>query len=156
MTTLRITRALCLLALGLAVTTGCKKGSTTTPDDASPGGDAAGSSSDDGDGGGGGYDGPTEEILTVDSFEETMQGKQNEVADCFAQAKEAKPDLAGKLALDITVAGDGSVKSVKFDEGSTIQEASITACVEEKAKGWKFPKTRDGNDMTLPYALNLQ
>lgn len=153
--TTRITRALCLLALGLAVTTGCKKDSTTTPDGDSPGGAVAGGS-DDGDGGGGGYDGPREEVLTVDSFEETMQGKQGEVADCFAQAKEAKPDLAGKLALDITVGGDGSVSSVKFDEGSSITEASITACVEEKAKGWRFPKTRDGDEMTLPYSLNLQ
>ena len=148
-----LTLALCLIALAPA---GCKKGSTTTPDGDSPGGDAAADANDRaGDGNDGGYDGPREDVLTVDSFEETMQSKQGDVADCFAQAKESKPDLAGKLALDVTVAGDGSVSSVKFDEGSSIKEASITTCIEGKAKGWKFPKTRDGSEMTLPYALNL-
>lgn len=147
-----LTLALCLIALGLT-TAGCKKGSSTTPEGDSPGGDQAADQNDAA--GGGGYDGPSEEVLTVDSFEETMQTKQGDVADCFAAAKEAKPDLKGKLALDITVGGDGSVSSVKFDEASTIKEASITACVEEKARGWKFPKTSDGKEMTLPYALNL-
>jgi hypothetical protein len=102
-----LTLAFCLIALGLAGA-GCKKASTTTPDGDSPGGDAAADASDGGGGGGGGYDGPQEDVLTVDSFEETMQNKQGDVADCFAQAKESKPDLAGKLALDVTVAGDGS------------------------------------------------
>lgn len=130
------TLALCLVTLALAPA--CKKSGTTAPD-----GEA------------GGYDGPSEEILTVDAFEEAMQRNQSDVADCFAQAKEQNPELAGRLALDITVAGDGSVAGIKFEDSSTIKEASITSCVEEKAKGWRFPKTRDGGEMTLPYALNL-
>ncbi|MBZ5713463.1 AgmX/PglI C-terminal domain-containing protein [Nannocystis pusilla] len=153
MTTTRNPWTLALLFVTVAALPGCKKEATSSPD--AGGGDAA---ADDGDGGGGdngGYDGPTEDVLTVDAFEETMQTKQSDVADCFAQAKEAKPDLAGKLSLEITVAGDGSVQTIKFEDSSTIKEASITSCVEEKAKGWKFPRTRDGSPMTLPYSLNL-
>lgn len=148
---IRTTLTLCLLTL--VASPGCKKEATTAPD--GDGGGGAVADREDSSDGDGGYDGPSEEILTADAFEETMQAKQGDVADCFAAAKEAKPDLAGKLALDVTVAGDGSVASVKFDEGSTIQEASITSCIEEKAKSWKFYKTRDGSEMTLPYSLNL-
>lgn len=142
--------ALCLAAL--AVTPACKKSETNAPGGDAAGDAAAGDASDDP---AGSYDGPSEDILTVDAFEETMQRNQGDVADCFAQAKEQKPDLAGKLSLDITVAGDGSVESIKFEDSSTIKEESITSCVEDKAKGWRFPKTRDGEPMTLPYSLNL-
>lgn len=143
-----------LLALCLASLAACKKQADSSPPDGKRlKGEDVFADPDDGAAGGGGA---SEEILTVDGFEETMQGKQGDVADCFAQAKEAKPDLSGKLSLDITVAGDGSVAGVTFDDASTIKEASITTCVAEKAKGWKFAKTRDGQEMTLPYSLNLK
>ena len=142
--------ALCLATLGA-----CKKQADSSPPDGDKAGEGgSGGGEQAGDAGGDAEMG--EEFLSVDGFEETMQGKQGDVADCFAQAKEAKPDLSGKLALDITVGGDGSVSAVKFDDASTIKEASITSCVEEKAKGWKFAKTRDGKEMTLPYSLNLK
>lgn len=138
----------CLLSFG------CKKEADSKPPGDEGGGGGGSADAGGGDAGGGGGE-EVEEILTVDSFEETMQGKQGDVAECFAAAKEASPKLSGKLVLDITVGGDGAVAGVKFDDSSTIKEASITACVEEKAKGWKFPKTRDGKEMTLPYSLNL-
>lgn len=151
MRSLPLVLGVCLLSLG------CKKEADSKPpgDEGAGGGGSADGGGGDAGGGGGGGGGEAEEILTVDSFEETMQGKQGDVADCFAAAKEASPKLSGKLVLDITVGGDGAVAGVKFDESSTIKEAAITTCVEEKAKGWKFPKTRDGKEMTLPYSLNL-
>ena len=152
---IRTTLTLCLLTLVAAP--GCKKDATTPPEGDGGGAEVAGREDNDGaeEGGAGGYDGPLEEILSADAFEELMQAKQGDVADCFAAAKEANPELAGQLAFDITVAGDGSVASITFDEASSIQDATITACVEEKARGWQFYKTRDGGEMTLPYSLNL-
>jgi hypothetical protein len=144
------------LALCLVPLAACKKQADSNPPDSTSDQDRTIPRDDAEPGGGGGGDVETEEILTVDAFEEKMQGHQGDVADCFGEAKEKKADLSGKLALDITVAADGSVSAVKFDESSTIKEASITSCVEAKAKTWKFPKTSDGNEMTLPYSLNLK
>lgn len=153
MTTRRLSLFLALCLVPLAA---CKKqADSTTPDETDKPDSGPADATDAGGGGGGGGD-AGEEVLSVDAFEEAMQGKQSDVADCFGEAKEKKPDLSGKLALDITVAGDGSVSGVTFDDTSTIKEASITACVAEKAKGWKFPRTSDGNAMTLPYSLNLK
>ncbi len=148
MRSLPLILGVCLLSLG------CKKEAESKPPGDEGAGGGGGADAGGGDAGGGGG-GEVEEILTVDTFEETMQGKQGDVADCFAAAKEANPKLSGKLVLGITVGGDGAVAVVKFDDSSTIKEATITTCVEEKAKGWKFPKTRDGKEMTLPYSLNL-
>lgn len=130
----------------------CKK-----QEDSKPPGDAA-DPGDDADGGGGGGNIPDDDgpdFLTADVFEETVQDKSGDVTDCYAKAKETRPDLAGKLSLDFTIGGDGSVTDVKTDPGSTINDADLNACVLEKTKSWKFPRTRDGNPMTLPFSFNM-
>lgn len=141
--------------VGALALTACKKeGDTKPPEDTSDkadGGDAG-----DGGGGGGGGDEPSEpDFLTVDVFEETLQAKSSDVSDCYAKAKEAKADLSGKLALDFTVGGDGVITDVKADPNSTIKDDGLNACVLEKAKAWKFPKTRDGQPMTLAYTYSM-
>lgn len=141
---------ICPLLLGA-----CKKQSDSQSPDASAG-DASDASSDVSGDGGGASEAAVEEVLTVDVFEAEMERKKDDIAGCYAQAKEAKPDLAGKLALDITVAGDGSVEKVAFDPSNSLKDPSVTSCVEGKSKEWKFPRTRDGASMTLPYSLNLQ
>lgn len=146
---------LAVLAGALATTTvsGCKKDAQTQPPDATAdaadaggAGDAAASTDEE----------PTApEFLTVDVFEETMQGKNGEVGDCFTKAREAKADLAGKLAYDFTIDGEGKISEVKEDPASTIKDEGLNTCVRDKAKGWSFPKTRDGKPMTLNYGFNL-
>ena len=84
-----------------------------------------------------------------------MNAKTSDVTDCFAAAKEAKPDLGGKLMLEFTIDGTGKVSTVKTEDASAVKDPGLTTCVIDKAKTWEFPKTRDGQPMTLPYAFNL-
>ena len=100
-------------------------------------------------------DDPAPDFLTVDLFEETIDNNKGDVTDCFATAKETKPDLGGKLALEFTIGGDGKVTDVKVESGSTINDPGLTTCVTDKAKTWQFAKTRDGQPMVLPYSFNL-
>lgn len=144
-----------LLALvaGALATTACKKSADTQPPEVSAKPDDA----DDADGGGGGdaSEAAEPEFLTVNDFEDTMQGKNGDIGDCFAKAREAKPELAGKLAYDFTVGGDGKISEIKPDPASTLKDEGLDKCVREKASTWTFPKTRDGQPMTLPYTFNL-
>jgi hypothetical protein len=146
---------LAVLAGALAATA-CKKEADTKPPEAS--GDL-GDADDADDGGKAGdaddADDAAPEVLTVDAFEELMQGKNGDVGDCFATAREAKAELAGKLSYDFTVDGEGKISEVKLDPASAIKDEGLDNCVREKAKGWSFPKTRDGKPMTLNYAFNL-
>lgn len=146
---------LAVMALALA-TTACKKpADTTNPDDAAN--DAGGDADSDAGGGGGSSadDDAGPDFLTVDVFEETVQGKSGEVGECLTKAKETKPDLSGKLSFDFTIAGDGTVSDLKLDPASTVKDDALTACVTGKAKTWTFPKTRDGSPMTLPFTFNM-
>ncbi len=139
--------------VGALALSACKKDGDSKPPEDGGGGDVA----DNGGGEGGGADAEDEapEFLTVDVFEETMNAKNGEVAECFGKAKEAKPDLGGTLALDFTIGGDGVVSEVKTDPSSTIKDDGLNACVLERAKAWKFPKTRKGDSMTLPFKFSM-
>ncbi len=142
-----------LLVLAVAAP-GCKKsGESAAPTsgaDEDEGGSAGGGGGGEGDEGGG------EEFLTASGFEEFVQGKGGEVSECFSEASEKTPGLGGKLILDFTIAGDGSVESTAVGEGSTLTDATFVGCVQKKAAGWRLPKTRDGEAMTLsfPFALS--
>ena len=143
---------LAVLAGALAATACKKEADTKAPEELGDAGDAgdAGKAGDQGDEGE-----AAPEFLTVDAFEEMMQSKNGDVGDCFAAAREAKADLAGKLAYDFTVDGEGKVSEIKLDPASAIKDEGLDNCVREKAKGWSFPKTRDGKSMTLNYGFNL-
>ena len=95
------------------------------------------------------------QVLTVDVFEDVVNTRTSDVTDCFAAAKEAKPELSGKLMLEFTIDGAGKVVEVKNEAGSTVNDPGLTTCVTDKAKAWPFPATRDGQPMTLPYTFNL-
>lgn len=152
MTTLRSSSATSwtLLAVAVLATAACKKQpDTQAPDDQAGGGEVSKPADSEP------ADDAAPEVLTVDVFEETVQGKTGDVTDCLAKARESKPDLAGKLVYDFTIAGDGKVSEVKPDPASTLKDDGMNACVIEKAKAWQFPKTRDGEPMTLPYTFSM-
>ena len=142
-----------LVPCALLTLAACKKSSDTTPPDDSAGGDVSQAGDDGGDAA------PEEdsapEFLTVDVFEDVVNQKTSDVTDCFAAAKEKKPDLGGKLMLEFTIDGTGKVSEVKTESGSTVNDPGLTTCVTDKAKTWPFPKTRDGQPMTLPFSFNL-
>jgi hypothetical protein len=145
---------LAVLAGGLTLTACKKSADPQTPDgekgevgDADHAGDQGGDASAD--------DDAAPEFLTVDVFEEIVDKHKGDVSDCYATAKEAKADLAGKLVLDFTIDGTGKVSAVKVDPASTLKDEGVNTCVDGKAKTWEFPKTRDGKDMILPYSFNL-
>jgi hypothetical protein len=141
--------------VGALALSACKKDGDAKPPEDGGSGDVADSGGGDGGGGGGGDEPDEAEFLTVDVFEETLQSKTDDVAECFGKAKESKPDLGGTLMLDFTVGGDGVVTEVKTDPASTIKDDGLNACVLEKAKTWKFPKTRKGEPMTLPFKFSM-
>ena len=147
-----IARSITSLLAVAVVLTACKKDADTKPP-LDGGGDQVANPEDNG---GDAEEAPAEDFLTVDAFEETITSKQGDVVDCYSAAKEAKPALAGgKLALEFTIDGQGKVSAIKPEPGGTIDDPGLTACVTDKAKSWQFPKTRDGNTMTLPYSFNL-
>ncbi len=148
--------SLLVVMTGALAMTACKKSGDSAPPgdgagaDLDAGDDDRASSNDDSD------DADAEpDFLSVDAFEEIVQRNTGDVTDCFSQAKAGKPELAGKLAYDFTIGADGQLTDLQLDEGSAIKDDGLNACILDKARGWKFPKPRGDQPMTLPYSFSL-
>jgi len=156
MTTLRrssISWSLLAVAAGALTLAACKKADDSKPPE--DGGGVSHAEDNGGDAPADADDDAAPEFLTVDVFEDVMNAKTGEVTECFAAAKEKTPVLGGKLMLEFTIDGTGKVSAVKTEDASTVKDPGLTTCVTDKAKAWEFPKTRDGQTMTLAFAFNL-
>ena len=60
------------------------------------------------------------------------------------------PDLEGKLVMDFTVAGSGSVSRSEIkDDGAKDQR--LSTCLTTKLSRWQFPKPRGGVNVAVTY-----
>lgn len=148
-----ISWSLLAVAAGALTLAACKKADDSKPPE--DGGGVSRAEDNGGDAPADADDDAAPEFLTVDVFEDVMNAKTGEVTECFAAAKEKTPALGGKLMLEFTIDGTGKVSAVKTEDASTVKDPGLTTCVTDKAKAWEFPKTRDGQTMTLAFAFNL-
>jgi hypothetical protein len=73
----------------------------------------------------------------------TILKMQQQLVDCFNQARATNPDLRGKLTLRITVNEAGVVNGVEADPsaGGHANDPALVSCIESAMKaGAHFPK----------------
>jgi outer membrane biosynthesis protein TonB len=66
-----------------------------------------------------------------------------EVHACYERALLKDPGLAGKVVLEWTIGGNGRVAAAKT-KSSTLNNASVEACILNSLKGWAFPAPKGG------------
>jgi outer membrane biosynthesis protein TonB len=66
-----------------------------------------------------------------------------EVHACYERALLKDPGLAGKVVLEWTIGGSGKVAAAKT-KSSTLNNASVEACILNSLKGWAFPAPKGG------------
>jgi hypothetical protein len=148
--------------LAMILVLGCDKGGqSATPDDAA-------SVSDDGDttdesdafdesaeeeAPRGSIDKGQDTVLTVSRFEETVNERMQDVADCFSDAQTSNDKLGTKLVADFEVDGEGKVTSVEATSDSEVDDAGLLGCIKDKAQGWELPPPPDGEptNFTFPF-----
>ncbi|MCA9636896.1 MAG: AgmX/PglI C-terminal domain-containing protein [Myxococcales bacterium] len=140
-----------LLALALTLAPACKKEGESAPPSGGGEVDGGGDDGDAGDGDGG----AAEQYLSQGVFEEEVQGHMDDVGECYGQASADNPELAGKVIVNFTIAGDGSVSAAEIDEGSTLNDEAMNTCLKGKIAGWRFSKTSSGEPMSLVFPFNL-
>lgn len=146
------------LALALALigslTLGCKKQDETKPPDAPP--DAA-PTSDAAPAEPAAKEEEESPYLDVANFNRGVESHQEEIAACYRETAGKQPDApTGRVKTTIVVDGDGKVKKVTFDpQRSTLKHDGLNACIESKAKTWRFNITLNGADSPMPYTFTL-
>jgi len=71
----------------------------------------------------------------------------NEVRFCYEQRLTERPDLAGRVTVNLLIAGTGAVQSSHV-ASTTLGDAQLERCVAQAGRRWTFP-VPEGSGMTL-------
>lgn len=90
------------------------------------------------------------EGLSKDVIAGVVGKHRNEMKFCYEQALQAKPTLAGKIAINFTITHDGRVGEVNLEE-VTLDDATAVACMVSRLKRWRFPNPAGGGQVHVTY-----
>ncbi|MBL9100665.1 MAG: energy transducer TonB [Myxococcales bacterium] len=88
--------------------------------------------------------------LDKDIIRRVVRAHINEIRRCYNQGLALEPTLAGRVVVEFTVRGDGSVRDSAVTS-STINDADVDACIAAAARRWRFPRPERDEPVTVAY-----
>ncbi len=90
--------------------------------------------------------------LDKDVIMKVIKRHQNEIKFCYEQELQKNPALAGKVAVAWTIDATGGVSEANISE-SSIGNANVESCIEQRIRRWKFPEPQGGGvvNVTFPW-----
>lgn len=90
--------------------------------------------------------------LTGDEIAAVIRANLNQIRHCYETLLKIEPEASGKVMSSFIVkAKDGSVGKVDLTSNSVSEDKAFGDCITDKVKGWRFPKPRGGQDVTVNY-----
>jgi len=78
----------------------------------------------------------------------------NEVQYCYEKNLLKDPSLKGKVSVEWTIGGSGSVTRVR-QKTSTLRSPQVSSCILQAIKRWRFPKPTGGNvTISFPFVFS--
>jgi hypothetical protein len=100
--------------------------------------------------------GPDAISIPVSAISETIERSHDELLTCHLQASQMWNGLAGRLVLDFTVQGDGTVADPAVAMNySSIVDPTVGCCIARVAQSWKFPAPPDNKPFQVAYPFHL-
>jgi metallo-beta-lactamase class B len=78
----------------------------------------------------------------------------NEVRSCYERELTAKPELAGRILVQFTIAASGQVVASVL-QSSTMDNARVESCTVQAVRRWEFPKPVGGGTVNVVYPFVL-
>jgi len=88
--------------------------------------------------------------LSKDLIAKVIRRHAAEVKFCYEQTLQQIPDLAGKIAVLFVIDATGSVAQADVAE-STLNDASVEACVLARVRRWRFPEPQGGGIVSVTH-----
>jgi metallo-beta-lactamase class B len=79
-----------------------------------------------------------------------IRPRLNEVKACYERELSLKPDLAGKIRVQFTIAPSGQVVASSL-AASTLGNARVESCTVAVVRRWQFPKPLGGGFVVIVY-----
>jgi TonB family protein len=79
----------------------------------------------------------------------------NEVKYCYEQEAMKKPDLRGRVVVQFTISGTGTVVNSSVAQ-STTNNQTVDSCISGAVRRWEFPKPQGGGIVIVSYPFVLE
>jgi TonB family protein len=88
--------------------------------------------------------------LTKREVSDVIRSHLSEVRYCYEAASRVRTLEDGRVVLQFTVGGTGSVEHAKIEE-SSIKDPRLERCLMSRVKSWKFGKPKGGAKVDISY-----
>jgi len=93
--------------------------------------------------------------LDADIIRRVVRAHINEVRTCYNAGLIRKPSLEGRVAVQFTIGGQGTVTNTQIVD-TTISDEEVETCIAKAVKAWKFPKPDGGGSVVVTYPFVLE
>ena len=85
--------------------------------------------------------GPGRDVNDLGTY---VRSREPQLRFCYQEyGLKQNPNLAGSVAVAITISGSGSVSDVDIT-GGTLSDAQVRSCIQQRIRGWRFPSSSAG------------
>lgn len=103
-----------------------------------------------------GYDVNNEQGLDKAIIRRIVRAHIGEIRRCYNQGLTRDPRLAGRVAVNFTVGGDGKVTRSEVTGDSTLGDAQVEQCIADAVLTWRFPRPKDDGNVIITYPFVLE
>lgn len=93
--------------------------------------------------------------LDRDAIAAVINRNLGQIRFCYEQGLQGTPSLAGRVAVDFTIGGNGMVKTAGV-ANSSLGSKIVEDCIVLRLKSWKFPLPQNGVDVKVSYPFVLR
>lgn len=93
--------------------------------------------------------------LDRDMIAAVINKNMGQVRFCYEQGLVSQPSLAGRVALNFTISGQGTVKFAEV-ANSSLGSKLVEDCIVMRLRSWKFPVPIGGVDVKVTYPFVLR
>lgn len=93
--------------------------------------------------------------LDRDAISAVIQRNLGQVRFCYEQGLQGTPSLQGRVAVDFTISGQGTVIAAQI-ANSSLNSKIVEECITMRLKSWKFPLPQGGVAVKVSYPFVLQ
>ncbi len=92
--------------------------------------------------------------LPADEVRDVARQHRRELKQCYADALDDDPQIAGRLTVNFVVQPDGGLASVSVDD-ETLGDDSVGECVRDQVRDWSLPAPDDG-EVRVEFGIDFE
>lgn len=89
--------------------------------------------------------------LDRDVIARVIKRHEAQIRNCYERELQKDPSLGGKVGVNFTIAGNGSVSQVAVLEDSVGGNGAVGRCISQRIRNWRFPEPKGGGTVMVNY-----